>query len=207
MGVLKAGGNGKADLLLVDLGEGPMVLKDFFAKPWWARALGRIQIRRECRAYRWLGPVSGVPVFVGQVDPLALALEKVDGEQLAFAANRFAEGEALLARLRALIDRLHDAGLVHHDLRGRENVLERPDGELVVLDLAGAVCLRPGSLVHRLLFRRLALTDEAAFLKWKALLTPGRLTPEEERFLQRFRIWRSLWPFNRKRHGRREGSA
>ncbi len=198
VGVLKAGAPGKADLLVVDAGAGPMVVKDFSGKPWWARVLGRLQISRECRAYRWLGSIPGVPALVGRVDAHAIALEKVDGEQLAFAENRFRDGEAHVAGLRSLIDRLHAAGVFHQDLRGRENVLVRPDGEIVFLDLAGAICLRPRRLPYRMLRGILALSDEAAFLKWKALLTPGRFTAEEERFLRRFRFWRSLWVFNRK---------
>ncbi len=206
VGFLNRGGPSKADLLLVDLGEGEMVVKDFAAKSWWVRALGRIQIRRECRAYRWLGATPGVPAFIGQVDEHALAMEKVDGEQLAFAPDRFESGEAYVERLRALFDRLHSRGLVHHDLRGRENVLVRPGGEPVVVDLAGAVCLRPGGLWHRLFFRWLVLTDEAAYLKWKELLAPGRLSREDRAFLRRFRVLRMLWPFNRKRRAARGGA-
>ena len=205
--VLKNGGPQKADLLVVDLGEGPMVVKDFSRKRRWTRLLGRLQISRECRAYGWLGPMPGVPGFLGRVDAHALALERVEGEQLAFAPNRLSDGEALIARLRSLIDRLHAAGVFHQDLRGRGNVLVRSDGELVLVDLAGAICLRPGGWLHRLLRPAFAMSDEAAFLKWKALLTPGRFTREEEEFLRRFRVWRSLWVFNRKRTARsREAS-
>lgn len=202
-GVLHSGGPGKADLLVVDLGEGPLVVKDFSRKPFWACLLGRLQISRECRAYRWLGSMRGLPAFVGRVDGHAIALEKVEGEQLAFAKNRFRDGETHVAHLRDMIDRLHAAGVFHQDLRGRENVLLCPDGEIVLLDLAGAICLPPGGWRYRWLRGLLAMSDEAAFLKWKMLLIPGRLTPDEEGFLRRFRFWRSLWVFNRKRPGRR----
>jgi hypothetical protein len=187
----------KADLVVVDLGEGPIVVKDFAARAWWARVLGRLQIAREASAYGWVGRMQGLPAFLGRVDALALALEKVEGEQLAFAANRFTDGERHVARLAELVERLHASGVYHQDLRGRENVLVRPDGELYLLDLAGAVRLRPGGLGHRILGPLLALSDRSAFLKWKSLLTPGRFTPEEERFLRRHRVWRALWPFNR----------
>ncbi len=204
-GILHSGDQVKADLLLVDVGEGVMVVKDFFAKPAWVRPLGRLQISREARAYRWLERVPGIPGFVGRVDPWALALEKVEGERLAFAESRFRDGETHIRRLRSLIDRLHAAGVFHQDLRGRENVLLRPDGEIVLLDLAGAICLRPGGLAHRLFRRMLGMSDEAAFLKWKALLTPGRFTAAEERFLTRFRFWRALWIFNRKKRAQPRG--
>lgn len=202
--MLKQGGPTKADLLIVDVGEGPLVVKDFAAKPWWVRLIGRVQISREAGAYRWLGAFDGVPAFLGRIDAHALALERIDGEQLAFAPDRHTRADVYVARLRELLDRLHARGVVHHDLRGRENLLVRPDGSLVIVDLAGAVWFRPGSIAHRLFFGRLRVTDEAAFLKWKSLLTHGRLAPEEEAFLERFRRLRVLWPFNRKRRERGE---
>jgi hypothetical protein len=97
---------------------------------------------------------------------------------------------------------MHAAGVAHLDLRGRENVLVGDGGRIVIVDLAGAVRMRPGGLAHRLLFRWLTMLDESAFLKWKLLLTPDRLTPRERRFLARFRRFvRPLWPINRKEPG------
>lgn len=175
------------------------MVKDFGGKHWPWSWMGRLQVARECRAYEWLRGEPGIPAFFGRIDPWALALEKVDGEMLAFAPTRFSQGERWIAELRRVVNRLHDAGVFHQDLRGRENVLLGPGGRLVLLDLAGSICLRPGGLAHRLLRPLLRISDESAFLKWKALLTPNRFTPEEERFLKRFRFWRSLWIFNRKR--------
>ena len=202
-GFLQRGEPDKADLLLVDLGDGEMVVKDFAAKAWWVRVLGRVQIAREARAYRFMGPMPGLPALIGRVDGLALALERVPGERIAFMEDPRARGAEHLAKLRVLIDGMHAAGVVHNDLRGRENLLVREDGEVVVLDLAGAIRLRPGGLPYRLLFRFLSLADEAAYLEWKEFLTPGAYTPEEEAFLRRFGRLRALWPFNRK--GRRRG--
>jgi hypothetical protein len=195
---LRRGAPRKADLVLVRTADGPVVVKDFSRKGLWGKTIGRMQIAREAKAYAWLGAMDGVTRFLGRIDPYALVLREVEGRQLAFARDLHSDGPAILARLRALIDRLHERGLAHLDLRGRENVLVRPDGTLVILDLAGAVRLRPGSLAHRLFFPWLARADESAFLKWKLLLDPSGLTAEESTFLRRFRRVRSLWPFNRK---------
>ena len=199
---LKRGGRTKADVFEIDLGDGPMIVKDFADKPWWIRWFGRLQTARECAAYRALADVAGFPTLYGRVDPWALALETVRGHQLAFAPDRFTAGERHVARLRRTVDRMHGVGVAHLDLRGRENVLVDDDGRIVIVDLAGAVHLRPGGALHRLLFRWLALLDESAFLKWKLLLTPDRLTRRERRFLSRFRKFvRPLWPINRKAPG------
>jgi hypothetical protein len=196
--VLVQGAPNKADLLVVDLGEGEMVVKDFGSKPWWARLLGRFQIGREVRAYRWLEGEPAVPRLLGRIDRYALALEKVEGRRLAFAPDRMEIGPACIRSLREAIDNIHRAGVVHMDLRGRENVLVREDGTVVLVDLAGAFCFRTGGLLHRLLFRWMALPDETAFLKWKRKLTPDDLTREELALEAKARRWRFLWPFNRK---------
>jgi len=198
VGMLRKGGRFKADLLLVDLGAGEMVVKDFAGKSGWGRRLGRIQIRRELEAYRWLGKMSGIPAFIGEVDALALAVEKVEGQLLHACKDGRESMEGPVATIRALIDHLHGKGVVHNDLRGRDNLMLRPRGDVVLLDLAGAICLAPGGLAHRVFFRWLAKTDDSAYLKWKEYLTPGRLTPEEKAFLRRFRIRRRMWLFNRK---------
>ena len=196
MDVLKSGGASKADLYVVDLGQGPMVVKDFAAKPWWGRLLGRFLIRREIRAYRWLGDTPGVPRLIGRVDPYAVALEKIEGVMLFPAVSHRDDGEILLPKIRALIDRFHSRGFAHLDLN-RENLMRRADDEIIAIDLAGGAWFRPGGLWHRLLFRLFATADETAYLKWKARLTHGGLDPDEEQRFRRLRFVRSLWPFNR----------
>jgi tRNA A-37 threonylcarbamoyl transferase component Bud32 len=195
--VLHRGGRDKADLLLVDLGDGPFVLKDFSAKRRLARWLGRIQVARESAAYRWLAGVEGVPGFFGRVDPWSLAIEYVEGERLADAP--ISDAESVLVRLRALIDRLHERGVVHNDLRSRENLLLDRSGRIFVVDLAGALRLRPRGFAHRVLFRVLEAADEAAYLRWKERLAPASVTAEERAAARRFARLRALWPFNRKR--------
>jgi hypothetical protein len=197
--VLVSGVGAKADVLVVAIDGTAFIVKDFAPRSAWARGLGRLQVRREVAAYRWLTGVPGVPTLIGRIDALALAIERIEGERLAFAEVSPGEGEKHVARLRTILDAIHARGVVHNDLRGRENVLLTRDGELAVVDFAAAIRLRPGGLAHRLFFRRLALADEAAFLKWKGMIAPGTYTPADEAFLRRFERWRSLWPFNPKR--------
>ena len=194
--LLKRGGNTKADLLLLDLGNGPMVVKDFARKSWWVRQIGRWQISRESRAYLWLGPTPGIPRFIGRIDRHALAIQKIDGQPLGYAADRADRGLPAYRQLQEIVEAMHASGMVHWDLRARENVLVDSRDRVYVLDLASAVRLRPGGLAHRLLFRRMKLIDVSALLKWKRVLEAGDYTPEEETFVRRYRRWRSLWIFN-----------
>ena len=205
--VLIRGVGGKADVLVVAIDGAKVVVKDFAPRRAWARLLGRVQIARETKAYARLAGVPGVPGFVGRIDPWALAVERVDGERLAFAKIPPTDGPRHVARLRAILDGIHERGIVHNDLRGRENVLLRADGDLAVVDFAAAVRFRPGSLAHRLVFRAFAMADEAAFLKWKGMLAPGSYTTADEAYLRRFERWRALWPFNPKRRRAKAGTA
>ncbi len=172
------------------------MLKDFSAKGPLARWLGRIQIARESAAYRLLAGVEGVPRFLGRVDPWSLAIEYVEGERLADAP--IPDANDVLARLRSLIDRLHERGVVHNDLRSRENLLVDRARRLFVVDLAGALFLKPGGIAHRLFFPFLEVADEAAYLRWKGRLAPGAFTADERAADRRFARLRVLWPFNRK---------
>ena len=198
---IKRAGPTKADLSVVDVGHGPVVVKDFGGKAAWVRPLGRLQIARECRAYRLLGPVAGLPRLLGRIDPHALALELLDARELVFMADRADRGLARHAELQSIVEAMHARGLYHLDLRGIDNVMLGADGRIYVLDLAGAVHVRPGGLAARLIGPWLSMTDRAALLKWKTILQAGELTEEEQDFLRRYRRWRALWIFNRK--GRR----
>jgi hypothetical protein len=189
----------KADVLVVGVDGGTVIVKDFSGRRFWGRLLGRLQVRREVATYRWLEGVDGVPALIGTIDALGLAIERIDGERLAFAALSPGDGARHVAALREIVDAIHARGVVHNDLRGRENVILRRDGGLTVVDFAGSFHLRPGGLAHRLFFRRFVMADEAAFLKWKGLIAPGSYTPADEKFLRRFERWRLLWPFNPKR--------
>lgn len=179
-----------------------MVVKDFGDKRWWVRMIGRLQISVEQRAYRRLTGIEGVPRFFGRVDPYALVIEYIDGRPLGTLPDRTRDGSARFERLCRTVDEIHARGVVHWDLRARRNVLIRPDGHIFVVDFAGAMSLRPGGFLHRLLFHWLRMPDRSALLKWKQILDAGAWTDEEAGFVERHRRWRRWWIFNRKGGGR-----
>lgn len=196
--VLRQGRPRAPDLLIVDLGEGPMVVKDYSKKSWLVRTVGRVEIAHECRAYRFLGAMRQIPRFVGQVDATALATEKIEGVQLTLAPDRYERGAIYLERLRAVMEALRERGFCHLDIRGRRNVFLRRDGEVVVFDLAGSFWARPGSLLHRLLKRIIDWSYWSAFLKWKVLLTPDALSDEDRKALRWIARLRWLRLYRRK---------
>jgi len=163
----------KADVMVVDLGEGPMVVKDFAGRARWRRLVGRIEVDRECRAYAYVGPMPWFPAFIGRIDDDALAVEKVEGITLRLAEDIDEKREDYLGQLRTAMEALAEIGFLHLDARAYRNVLRRPDGRVVFIDLAGAFWIPPGRFGHRLLRRFIALYYEANIIKWETLLAPG----------------------------------
>ena len=163
----------KADVTVVDIGEGGMVVKDFAKRSWWRRLIGRLEVDRECRAYTYLGPMPWFPAFIGRIDDDALAVEKVEGKTLRFADDIDVKRENYLGQLRNAMERLTELGFLHLDARAYRNVLRRPDGRVVFIDLAGAFWIPPGRLGHRFFRRFIALYYEANIIKWETMLAPG----------------------------------
>ena len=119
---------GKADILLVEKEGGKAIVKDFGRKILPIRWYGRWQIRREASIYRRLSGIPGVPRYFGRIGKNAMAIEFIDGERISHWKRRELP-PALFSRLWALIEAIHSRGIVHIDLRKRDNILidERPN--------------------------------------------------------------------------------
>ncbi|MCU0234137.1 MAG: hypothetical protein MUE90_08945, partial [Thermoanaerobaculales bacterium] len=162
----------KADVVAVDLDGRALVVKDFAARAWWRRLIGRLEVDRECRAYRYLGPALWLPRFAGRIDAHALAVERIAGVELARSPERGARREHFLNQIRAALEHLAERGFLHLDARNNKNLLVRPDGTVVLIDLAGSFWIPPRRPGHRTLRRLAALYHEATLIKWEALLRP-----------------------------------
>ncbi|RMG45080.1 MAG: hypothetical protein D6718_08390 [Acidobacteria bacterium] len=202
--VLVRGRWSKADVWLARLPDGRRgVVKEFRGKPWPGRWWGRLQIAREARFLAFLSDLRVAPRLIARPHPLVLVMEALSGRPL-YHCEGTPEGRAALEPLVQAVRRVHGAGVVHLDLRGRENVQLERDGRVVLVDWASAVRLPPGTVRHRLFFGPLSRIDESALVKWRQKLAPDTLTAEDRRLLRSFRFWRRLWPVKR-RAGRRRG--
>jgi hypothetical protein len=195
--VVKRGPWTKADILKVTQGESEAILKDFSGKIRLVRLLGRRQLRRERRALRRLEGLPGVPVDLGDVPPWGLLMEPIEGEPITRWRRRPREEILpMLERLARLVDRIHERGVAHLDLRKRDNILVSAEGVPSIIDFNASFCFDPGSLGARLVFPVLRRVDRAALLKWKSHLVPDLLTPAERRRHRRMSLLRRLWIFN-----------
>ena len=195
--LIRPGGWGKADIKSVPHAGGRAILKDFSGKSWPVRLFGRVQIRREARALNRLRGMKGIPALHGRVTKLGLLMEKVEGERITrWCHEHPGEVTEMFERLDGLVSQMHARGVVHVDLRKRDNILISPDGQPHVIDFNASFCLAPGSIRERIFFPMLRAIDFSALLKWKALISPGTLSPAEQRRHNRMSRVRRLWIFN-----------
>ena len=197
-GFIKKGAWNKADVLLVELAEGRFAVKDYAAKILPVRWAGVLQLAREARAYGRLAGLAGVPRFYRRLDARAIVLEYVDGIRLPKYHRRHGGVPRVAQRIAHLLDEVHERGIIHGDLRSRDNILVTPAGHLYLIDFSSAAVFEPGSWSRRVIFPRLKRAEERAALKWKIALVPGEVTSEELASHHRFKRLRRLWPFNRK---------
>jgi hypothetical protein len=162
---------------LVESSDGPIVVKDFAARPWPIRGLlGPWHLDREERAYARLRAVAGVPGLVGRIDRQAIAIEYVAGPTL--AAKRPGDLPAsFFDRLDAIVASMHAAGVAHADLH-RHDVLVGPDGGPRIVDFSTAVVPgpRPGPFA-RLFFHQACRADLRSAAKLRHRLLPGTGAP------------------------------
>jgi len=167
----------KAVVTVIESANGPIVVKDFAARPWPIRALlGPWHLNREERAYARLRAVAGVPGLVGRIDRQAIAVEYVAGPTL--AAKRPGDLPAtFFDRLDATLAAMHAAGVAHADLH-RHDVLVGPDGGPRIVDFSTAVVRgpRPGPFAE-LFFRQACRADLRSAAKLRHRLLPGAGAP------------------------------
>jgi len=169
----------KADIFLWDEEGTRLAIKDYSARPYWIRlTLGRSLIRREVSAYERLRNVPGIPRLAGRIDPIAFAVDFVEGRDL----SHFRPGEVadeFFAKLAHLLDSVHRCGVAQGDLHHRD-VLVGGDGNPYLVDFSTAVILHPDSgFLKRRLFKAACGSDRRAVLKLKHRHAPRSLTAEE----------------------------
>lgn len=178
---------------VVHLHDEPYVaIKDYGVLPPWLRmSWGRALARREARALERAAAVEGVPRLIEMRGRYRLVLERVDGTPLADWTEPPPASAA--ARLAAIVEALHRAGVAHGDLHHRD-VLIDADGTVHVVDLATALLDgQPG-------WERWARRDRAAVARLSARIRGesgegwlAALPAADAAAWRRRRVWRRRW--------------
>ena len=182
------GGGSRPDVLLVRVNGAEAVLKDYSrADPWFRRLLGPLSVRREARALRQLDGARGVPRLLRVVDREALLIEHIPGT----STREVPPGgltPQFFERFYRLVERLHEHGVAHCDLRSRGNVLVGADGEPYVVDFVAHFRRgRRWNPLTRWLYRKFCEADRVAVARLKRSHAPELLTEAEKLALARDR--------------------
>ncbi len=182
------GGGSRPDVLLVRVNGAEAVLKDYSrADPWFRRLVGPLSVRREARALAQLDGARGVPRLLRVVDREALLLEYIPGT----STREVPPGglpPQFFERFYRLVERLHEHGVAHCDLRSRGNVLVGADGEPHVVDFVAHFRRgRRWNPVTRWLYDKFCEADRVAVARLKRSHAPELLTEAEKQALARDR--------------------
>jgi predicted Ser/Thr protein kinase len=167
-------------------GEVDAVLRRTDEVPWWSWPLARHLFARESRALQRATPLKIAPSLLfsgrrelvrGWIDGVALHIAKPQGDHTYFRSAK------------AVLRRLHRAGIVHNDLAKEQNWLRGADGRCYLTDFQLAFCFSRRSR----LFRVLAYEDLRHLLKHKRRYLPEALTPAELRVLARKSWFTRIW--------------
>lgn len=146
----------KADIYLA----GSLVVKDYYNRPLLIRLIGRLLVSREKRAYDRLSSLRGTAKCYGKLDSYALVLERIEGKRLS-DCDRLPAG--FLAKLRRLVDAIHDRGIASRDLSSSNIIMS--DGEPYLVDFAVAFIAGPLTRPIFRLFRNLDIYGIACLKK------------------------------------------
>lgn len=160
-----------------------VVVKDYSTNGFLFRnTIGRFLVWRECKAYRRLQGLDGVPAFYGTLEGLALIVEALPGQNVEGLEHETRLPEKFFQDLRALVEEIHQRGLAHCDLKRAPNTLLGPDGKPYIVDWSAAILERecrffPLSYIYRLFLQ----DDFNGIIKLQLRHRPWDVHPDEKR--------------------------
>jgi len=172
-------------------GEVGAVLRHLDEVPGWSRPLAKLLFARELRALKAAPEGVGPPLLYADRDRLVRGF--IDGVALHIAKPHGDAGYFKSAK--AVLRRLHRAGITHNDLAKEQNWLRATDGSARLTDFQLAIVFRRRSK----LFRVAAYEDIRHMLKHKRRYAPQALTARERRILARKSIVTRVWMATGKR--------
>jgi len=148
---------------------------------------GRFMIARETVIFREIDGLPGIPRYLGRLDPLAFAMERIEGQECGDVPLKSLSPEFFL-RLRDTVLAMHARNIFHGDLRQRRNILVGPGEQPFLIDFASG-CRVP---MDTALGRLLAQTDLSGVAKIKRKLAPHLIDDEDRKLLMldRLRPWK-----------------
>lgn len=178
--ILRSPSSTRPALWLVEENGVRAVVKDYSRHGFLYRHfIARFLIWREVKAYRRLRGLNGVPTFYRAIAGPGLVLEEISGRSLEGLEAERKLPEAFFKELEVLVEKIHERGLAHCDLKRAPNVLVGDDGRPYIVDWSSAVTERElRFLPLRAIYRRFLQDDFNAVTKLRRRHCPWTVSPE-----------------------------
>ncbi len=144
---------------------------------WW-------MLRREVRALKTLEELPRIPDFLGFPKTYSFAMEHCEGQTL-----REIDPDILtpdfFKELAELVRAVHAHGIVHSDLKRKENIMVSPSQEPILIDWGTSFQFKPGfHPVNNWFYRQFKQIDLNAVSKLKDNYCSELVEPEDKQRLQ-----------------------
>ena len=157
------------------------IVKDFSLNGFIFRnTIGRLLIWREKKAYTRLRDLKGVPSLYRAIGGLALVIEAIPGKNVESMDVIAQLSETFFVDLRDLVEKIHERGLAHCDLKRAPNIILGDDGKPYIVDWAASISRREfGLFPLSLIYQRFLRDDLNAIIKIRMKHCPEKVSPEE----------------------------
>lgn len=182
-GILRRPSKTRPTIWIVEENGVQAVVKDFSTNGFLFRnTVGRFLVWRECKAYRKLKNLRGVPTLYRVIDGLALVIEKIPATNLEDLEDKMDIPLTFYAALEELVATLHKRGMAHCDLKRAPNILFGYDGLPYIVDWGASIDEQECSFFpFNLVYQRLLVDDNMGIIKLKIRHSPKAVTSEEKR--------------------------
>jgi len=186
----------KANVCVIEIKGKKYVLKEVTKMPWILRVtLGRWLLFREILVYKKLNGIEGIPKLIARVGKDAILLTFEEGKPLRKETKPFIP-VGFFDKLEALVNAIHERGIVHLDLGQRKNILVRKDGSPVILDFGSAVGASLPTPIGKILVKIFGWIDKRGLLMQRLRYGDG-LNEKYKKALRRANLIRRFWIFNK----------
>lgn len=190
--VFRDGFGSNADLYIYKLNGTSWFVKDFYKRSWLVRnTLGRFYTARESKALYALHGMDGIPPYAFQIDEYAISYQFVPGRNMRKIykdANK--PGKGFFDQLEQLVNRMHERGIIHLDIRNGENIIATDDEHPMLLDFQSSINIKN---IPVFLHNFLKQIDCSGIYKHWSRIDPSSMSKEKKEILEKINGTRRLW--------------
>jgi tRNA A-37 threonylcarbamoyl transferase component Bud32 len=181
LSVLRPSSRTRPAIRLVKDGAVKAVVKDFSPLgAFFRNTAGRFLVWRETLIYRRLQGIEGTPELFRVIDGLALVIGEIPGRSLENLEREVTLTESFFDELELLVEKVHDRGIAHCDLKKAANTLLGENARPYIIDWGAAILKREFRWYPlNLVFQRFLIDDSLAIIKLKVRHIPEKVSREE----------------------------